>query len=97
MEFAPPVAPIDMAVGPDGNIYVSSFDIGRVYQYSPSGVRLLSFGSPIGMDGAYRIAIDPTGTIWITEQYNNRVTKFQIDTSTSAVRTTFGRLRALYR
>jgi len=97
MEFAPPGAPYDVAVGPDGNIYVIRFNNGEVYQYSPGGALLLSFGSPNGLNGAYRIAINPTGTIFITEQYNTRVTRFQIDQGTGAMRLTFGRLKALYR
>jgi len=97
MEFTPPGAPYDVAVGPDGNIYIVLFDFGQVYQYSPSGVLLLSFGSPSGLNGAYRIAINPTGTIFITEQRSTRITRFQIDRTTGVMRLTFGRLKALYR
>jgi DNA-binding beta-propeller fold protein YncE len=101
MEFATPVQPEDVAVGPDGNIYVIRFytngEYGQVYQYSPSGVLLQRFGAPTGMDGAFRIAITPSGTIFITVQLEDRVTKFQLDISTSAVSTTFGRIKALYR
>jgi len=97
MEFTPPVAPYDMAVGPDGNIYVISVNTNQVFQYSPSGALLLSFESPSGLQRAFRIAIDPTGTIFITEQDSNRITKFQIDQPTDARRLTFGRLKVLYR
>jgi DNA-binding beta-propeller fold protein YncE len=97
MEFTPAAAPTDVAVGPDGNIYVTHFYVGQVSQYSPSGALLLSFGSPSGLQGAFRIAISPTGTIFITEQHTNRITRFQIDRTTSATRLTFGRLKALYR
>lgn len=94
MEFTSLGAPYDMAVGPDGNIYVIGDE---VYQYSPSGVLLLSSSSPYGLYLAFRIAISPTGAIFITEQNSNRITKFQIDQTTSATRTTFGRLKAMYR
>lgn len=97
MEFAVPVAPTDVAVGPDGNIYVIHFDPSPVRQYSPGGVLLQGFGPPGGLAGPYRITISPAGAIFITEQYNTRVTKFQIDLTTTTARTTFGRLKALYR
>ncbi len=99
MEFATPIEPTDVAVGPDGNIYVITFDINndpnQVHQYSPTGRPLLAFGS--WMDGAFRILITPAGTIFITVQRSNLVARFQIDTSTSAIPLTFGRLKALYR
>jgi len=101
MEFATPVAPTDVAVGPDGNIYVITFDINgnysQVRQFSPTGQLLLEFGAPTGMDGAFRILISPAGKIYITVQRPNSVAKFQIDMSTPAVPSTFGRVKALYR
>lgn len=97
MEFTTLDAPGDVAVAPDGNIYVIHFEADQVYQYSPSGVLLLTFGSPEGLFGCHRIAISPTGTIFITEQYNTRITKFQIDQPTAALSSTFGRVKALYR
>ncbi|MEO6461718.1 MAG: hypothetical protein ABIP29_01440 [Candidatus Eisenbacteria bacterium] len=97
VEFTPPSPPSDVAVGPDGNIYVIGFDARQVYQYSPGGVLLQSFGSPLGLEGAYRIVIDSTGSIFVTEQTTNRITKFQIDLVTHAVPMTFGRLKAIYR
>lgn len=100
MEFTPPGvagSPTDVAVGPDGNLYVVRFDANQVHQYSPGGALLASFGSPNGLSGAYRIAISPTGAMYVSEQYNHRVTKFQMDIVTHAARTTFGRLKALYR
>ncbi len=97
MEFTPPITPYDMAMGPDGNVYVIGFDSGTVYQYSSSGALLLGFTSPLGLSGAFRIAISPAGTIYITEQSTNRVTVFQIDNATPARRMSFGRLKTMYR
>jgi sugar lactone lactonase YvrE len=97
MEFTTPASPLDMAVGPDGNIYVITGDLNQIYQYSPSGVLLSTFSSPVGMDLAFRIAISPTGVIYIAEQRNNRVQRFQIDTTVSTAPITFGRLKAMYR
>jgi DNA-binding beta-propeller fold protein YncE len=97
MEFAVPAPPSDMAVGPDGNIYVVRSDFNFVHQFSPDGTLLQTFQGPDGLSLAFRIAISPTGVIYIVEQNNNRVTMFQINQVTSAARTTFGRLKAMYR
>jgi DNA-binding beta-propeller fold protein YncE len=99
MEFAVATPPTDVAVGPEGNIYVISSDPNDhgVYQYSPGGVFLQRFGSPLGLEIPYRIIIDSSGMIFVTEQYNNRITKFQIDLATPAVPLTFGRLKVMYR
>jgi sugar lactone lactonase YvrE len=95
MEFAPPGMPTDVAVGPDGNVYVILFETGWARQYSPDGVLLQLFGG--GLAGAYRIAIAPDGALYITEQYNTRVSKFQLGHTTGATRTTVGRLKAAFR
>lgn len=97
MEFTPPSPPTDVAVGPDGNLYVICAETQQVYQYSPGGVWLQSFGSPLGLDLPYRIVIDSFGMIYVTEQRTNRITKFQMDLVTPATRLTFGRLKAMYR
>ena len=97
VEFPTSVTPTDVAVGPDGNIYVISFDNPVAHQYSLSGTFQLSFRSPNGLDGAHRLVIGPGGAIYITEQYGNRVSRFLIDQTTAAVPSTFGRLKAMYR
>ena len=97
MEFAPPTAPTDVAVGPDGNVYVIAFNGIHLHQYSPAGLLLSSTVSPYGLVWAYRIAISPSGAIFITEQDDHRVSMFQIDRATDARRTSFHRLKAFYR
>lgn len=97
MELAPPIPPTDVAVGPDGNIYVISFESNLVYMYSPDGALLGFFDSPLGLDEPYRIIIDSTGMIYITEQSTNRITKFQIVMTTPVTHLTIGRLKAMYR
>jgi DNA-binding beta-propeller fold protein YncE len=99
MEFAVPVHPFDVAVGPDGNIYVIAADevteVGKVYEYSPSGVLLQTFGD--GLSLPFRIAIGPNGAMFISEQLSGKITEFQIDVSTPTEQLTLGRLKAMYR
>jgi DNA-binding beta-propeller fold protein YncE len=97
LEFDPGAPPTDLAAGPDGNLYITTFQENRIRKFSPSGASLLSFQSPNGLSGTYRIVINSTGGIFVTEQLNNRVTKFQMPAITSAARATFSRLHALYR
>lgn len=97
MEFATPSPPRDVAVGPDGRVYVVPQSDNEVLQYSAGGTLLTSFSTLSGMAGEYRIAISPTGVIYITEQYNHRITKFQIDMTTGSIRRSFGELKVTYR
>ena len=96
MEFATPESPNDVAVGPDGLVYVIGFDANNVLQYSSAGTLLRTLAAP-GMKGGYRIAISSIGGIYITEWHDHRITQFQIDQTTDARRTTFGGLKAMYR
>lgn len=96
-EFAVGTGVTDVAVGPDGNMYVVRYDASNGFSYSSTGTPLWSFSPPGGFGGAFRIAIGPTGAMYVTEQTNTRVSRFQIDQVTSATRTTFGRLKAMYR
>ena len=96
MEFATPVTPTDVAVGPDGRVYIIGFDAVSALQYSSAGTLLQTFTSPGGLRGAYRIVISSTGGMYITEQ-SHGITQFQIDQTTDARRMTFGGLKAMYR
>lgn len=96
-EFATGIGVTDVAVGPDGNMYVVRFDPSNGFGYSSTGTPLWSFSPSDGFGGAFRIAVGPTGAMYVTEQYNTRVSRFQTDRVTSATRTTFGRLKAMYR
>jgi len=97
IEFVGPSDASDVAVGPDGNVYVIRRDNAPAQQYTPSGALLLSFEPPGRFSGAHRITIGSTGAMFITEQYNTRISKFQTDMLTTTARPTFGRLKALYR
>ena len=95
MEFATPESANDVAVGPDGLVYVVGLYANNVLQYSSAGTLLRTF--PAHNAGGFRIAISSIGGIYITEWHDNRVTQFQIDQTTEARRTTFGGLKAIYR
>jgi sugar lactone lactonase YvrE len=100
MEFATPGEPDDVAVGPDGNVYVVYIGGSGGHVFSPTGELLQGFQrSDAFAGGPFRITIGPTGLMYVTEQFltANRVMMFQIDLTTAASRTTFGRLKAMYR
>jgi len=74
--------PTDVAIGPDGKLYVTTVPfifpnsgpaLGAVYRVSPKTGATTRVAS--GLNGATSLAITPTGTIFVTELYRNRVTK----------------------
>src|SRR5690348_14377982 len=80
--------PDDLAIGPDGNIYVT--DIGGVSVISPQGTVLRRWGSqgtgpgqfqfdgPVG-DPHSRIAVGPGGLVYVSDSGNDRVQVFTAD------------------
>jgi hypothetical protein len=80
--------PDDLAIGPDGNIYVT--DIGGVTVISPQGTVLRRWGSqgtgpgqfqfdgPVG-DPHSRIAVGPRGLVYVSDSGNDRVQVFTAD------------------
>ena len=102
-EFSTPAPPYDVAVSPDGNVCVVYIGGSGGQQFSPSGVLIQGFRSSDGLAGGpYRIAISPTGAMFVTEQFlnANRVLSFQFvarSRPTAAARMSFGRLKAMYR
>lgn len=89
--------PVGIGVDGSGRIYVADATRFRVLRFLPSGTLLSTFGSPAGMDLPFRNACGPTGTLYVSEQRGNQVHKFQLDLTTAVARTTFGRLKAMYR
>jgi DNA-binding beta-propeller fold protein YncE len=93
LEWTPSALPVDVGISVFGEVYVVDFN-GSVGEFTPNGAPLLSWG---GLNGPFRIAVAPSGLIYITEQYNTRVSEFQVPTVVPAARVTFGRLKTLYR
>jgi tripartite motif-containing protein 71 len=73
-------APADVAVGPEGDIWVVDADANRVQHFSRWGHYLDQFGSGGTGDGqlSYPVAIeiDQDGNLWVLDSYNDRVQKF---------------------
>ena len=62
--------PKDVAVGPDGNLYVADADNGRVAKLGNDGALLATFKTPFGPQG---ISIDADGTIFVADSNGDRV------------------------
>jgi DNA-binding beta-propeller fold protein YncE len=87
-----------VAVGPNGDVYVSSDDVVRIFtsggapldQIGTSGAAEGQFDNPEG------VAVDRSGNVFVADMFNNRIQKFGY-VPTPAKRTTWGRLKSLYR
>jgi len=72
--------PADVAVGPEGDVWVVDAEANRVQRFSRWGHYLGQFGSEGTGDGQFRwptaIEIDQDGDLWVLDSYNDRVQKF---------------------
>jgi streptogramin lyase len=73
-EFTSGTGPLDVAAGPDGNVWVTEFTMNRIARVTPSGV-FTEFGSGVlplnaGVGG---IAAGPDGNLWFTESQSSRI------------------------
>lgn len=83
--------PRDVAVAPDGSIYVVDSRNSRVQKFAPTGEFLLSFGgdgagpgqlarfATSGGGGPNGIAIDDNGDIYVADTWNHRIQVFSPD------------------
>jgi DNA-binding beta-propeller fold protein YncE len=73
--------PTNLAVAPDGGLYVSDgYGNARVHKFAPDGRLLLSWGEPGGGPGQFRlphgVAVDRDGIVYVADRENSRVQLF---------------------
>jgi len=73
--------PIDVAVDPLGNVYVSDWDNNRIQKFSSDGTFLAKWGISFGGDDGqfyepYAVAVDSTGNVYVADSGNHRIQKF---------------------
>lgn len=72
--------PIDVAVGPDGTIYVSDFDLDRIVAFSAEGRLKFAWGESGSGPGAFEapagLTVDPEGRVYVAGFHDGRVQVF---------------------
>jgi len=72
--------PVDVAVAPDGSVFVSDYDLDRVQKFTADGVYLLQFGrsgsGPGEFDAPAGLAVDSSGSGYVADFYHHRIEKF---------------------
>jgi tripartite motif-containing protein 71 len=72
--------PVAIAVAPDGSVYVADAGRHRVFELSPAGALLASWGGPGGAPGRFEdpsgIAVDSAGDVFVADRLLDRVQKF---------------------
>jgi DNA-binding beta-propeller fold protein YncE len=76
--------PTNLAVSPEGNLYVSDgYGNARVHKFSPDGRLLFSWGEPGNGPGQFQlphgIAVDRQGTVYVADRENSRIQVFTPD------------------
>lgn len=76
--------PTNVAIGLNGEIFVTDgYGNARVHKFTPDGQLLLSWGSPGGEAGQFRIphgiAIDQRGVLFVADRENSRLQLFSQD------------------
>lgn len=73
--------PTNVALGPQGEIYVSDgYGNARIHRFAPDGRLLGSWGAPGAGTGEFRvphgIAVDSQGTVYVADRENSRIQLF---------------------
>ncbi|HEX3931812.1 MAG TPA: peptidyl-alpha-hydroxyglycine alpha-amidating lyase family protein [Nocardioides sp.] len=91
----------DVALGPDGSLYVSDgYGNARVHQYSPTGKLVRSWGGPGAGPGEFNvphnIGCDATGYVYVADRENHRIQVFSHDGDVVDIWQGFHRPSALF-
>ena len=83
-EGAPFNKPTDLALGPDGEMYISDgYGNARVHKYSPDGELIKSWGQPGTGPGEFDlphcVRVDPRNRLMVADRENNRIQFFTLD------------------
>ena len=73
--------PTNLAIAPEGDLYVSDgYGNARIHKFSPDGRLLFSWGEPGNGPGQFRlphgIAVDRQGTVYVADRENSRIQLF---------------------
>ena len=76
--------PTNVALGPEGEVYVSDgYGNARIHKFAPDGTLLQSWGAPGGGQGEFRIphgiAVDQGGVVYVADRENSRIQLFSPD------------------
>jgi virginiamycin B lyase len=70
----PASRPYQIVTGPDGNLWFTESDVGKIGRITPSG-QITEYPIRAG-GGPYGITVGPDGNLWFTERYANLIAKF---------------------
>jgi len=76
--------PTDIALGPDGEMFISDgYGNARVHKYSPDGELIMSFGTPgtgpREFNLPHSVWVDPRNRVMVADRQNNRIQLFTLD------------------
>lgn len=76
--------PTDLALGPDGEMYISDgYGNARIHKYSPEGELIKSWGKPGTGPGEFDlphcVRVDPRNRLMVADRENNRIQFFTLD------------------
>jgi streptogramin lyase len=84
IEGAPFNLPTDIALGPDGEMFISDgYGNARVHKYSPDGTYIMSWGKPGTGPGEFDLPhsvwVDRRNRVMVADRTNNRIQLFTLD------------------
>ncbi len=71
-----------LAIGPDGDVFVTDPEMYRVLEFSPQGVFVRGWGEygsgPANIGLAAAVAVDAQGRVWVSDAGNHRIMRFTL-------------------